>query len=190
MRINAKYFMSGTPAEKADMEKMRLKATGGDKHNGGIQNPKHQHVRANQYYYRFASSRAPKYILDGAWWLEYETFNKIRMFARSAASDGSSKDARREAVRYCLALPWDFTDCDRLVRAMFTQEVDVYRGVGRTARGHTLRLPTADPVPTRYIPPQHIKELYQLFIPGMDEFSGRLLADVSNEFLWASPNFK
>jgi hypothetical protein len=183
-RINSDYFMQGT------VEQTRLKATGGDKQNGGIQNPKQQHVRAHQFYYRFASSDRPEYHTGGSWWLEFETFNKIRQLARSAAADGSSQDARREAVRYCLALPWQFTQCDRLIRAMFTQEVEVFRGLGRTAHGHTLSTAAAGSFPTRYIPPQHIKELYQLYIPGMDKISAKLLTSVSNEYLWASPHFK
>jgi hypothetical protein len=183
MRINSKYFMAGSLSEDT-----RSQATGGDKQNGGIENPKQQHLRANQFYYRFASSTAPQSCLNGAWWLEFETFNKIRNFARASIADGSSSDARREAVRYCLALPWG--QCDRLVRALFIQEVEVYRGVGRVARGHTKVTPTGDSVPTRYIPPQHIKELYQLYIPGMQEFSSKILSNVTNEFLWASPYFK
>lgn len=183
MRINRQYC---TPQE------MHV-ATGGDQENGGMAHPALQHLRAGpgHYYYRFASSNRPTDVQQGGgWWIEYETFAKIREFARAAARDGSGADARRESVRYCLALPFSWTLCDRLIRANFSQELDAYRGTGKIARGYTSKSSPDGGGFTRYIPPQHISELYQLYIPGMRYVAKLVLSNVSNEFLWASPHFK
>jgi hypothetical protein len=45
---------------------------------------------------------------------------------------------------------------------------------------------------TRFIPPQHIGELYQLFIPGMDQadIARKALTDISDTEIWNAPAFK
>jgi hypothetical protein len=145
-------------------------------YNGGILMPKRTPVPLNRYIYRFASSRTPHTErARGCWWIEFEVLNTIRQFIRQ--SGGS----RREAVRYLLALPWSWSGVDRVLRARVVKPLDAYRGLGKSAQGNHPR-----DASTIYIPPQHLKELYQLYIPGMRELSASVLTDVADESVWTS----
>ena len=149
--------------------------------NGGILNPLRVHVRPQQYLYRFASSNTPHAArLHGCWWIEYEVVTKIAKFVRDQHA------TPRDAARYFLALPWSWTNVDRLVRARLIAKVDAYRGAGKPAAGVHAR-----DAATRFIPPQHIHELYQLYIPGMEtsDIAGRAFADVSDVDIWRAQVF-
>lgn len=150
--------------------------------NGGILNPLRVHVRPGQYLYRFACSSKPHASrLQGLWWIEYEVMTKIAKFARE------QNETRRDAARYFLALPWSWTKVDRIVRARLVAKVDAYRGVGKPAAGGHVR-----DAQTRFIPPQHVRELYQLFIPGMEtsDIALRAFVDVSDDDIWSAQAFK
>jgi hypothetical protein len=149
--------------------------------NGGILNPLRVHVRPGQYLYRFASSATQHaFRLRGCWWIEYEVLTRIAKFVRDQHA------TPRDAARYFLALPWSWTKVDRLVRARLVAEVDAYRGEGKPATGIHER-----DAGTRFIPPQHVHELYQLFIPGMDasDIASRAFADMSDEDIWNAQAF-
>ncbi|MBI5716608.1 MAG: hypothetical protein HZC37_02850 [Burkholderiales bacterium] len=149
--------------------------------NGGIVNPLRVHVRPGQYLYRFANSGKPHAErLRGCWWVEHEVLTKIAKFVR----DGHA--APRDAARYFLALPWAWTQVDRLIRARLVEKIDAYRGVGKPAAGDHAR-----DAGTRFIPPQHVAELYQLFIPGMDspELASLAFEDISDDDIWSARAF-
>jgi hypothetical protein len=149
--------------------------------NGGILNPLRVRVRPGQYLYRFASSSTPHpFRPRGCWWVEYEVATKIARFVREQHA------TPRDAARYFLALPWSWTKVDRLVRALLVAEIDAYRGEGKPAAGVQDR-----DAGTRFIPPQHIQELFQLFIPGMDapDVATRAFADVTDVDIWSAPIF-
>ncbi len=178
MAINDDYFDSHA------LQAARGAATTGSdwvETNGGIVSPHRVHVPTGQYYYRFASSTTPhEYRRRGCWWIEYEVMTKIARFVREKDS------TPRDAARYFLALPWSWTKVDRLVRAQLVAKVDAYRGEGKPAEGTHPR-----DAGTRFIPPQHIRELYQLYIPGLQkaDIAERAFADVSDEDIWNAPIF-
>lgn len=124
---------------------------------GGIINPKRKDLPTGEYYYRFASSIMPRYAqFGGSWWLNFANFRIIRAFAHD---NGYSL---RDAARLMLALPYDWTRVDLLIRALLVQPLDAYAGHGGQAQG-----PKAGPDRgTVWIPTQHIK-IEQLFIPGL-----------------------
>ncbi len=124
---------------------------------GGILMPREIHLPTGQYYYRFASSkRSIADQLGGAWWVDFENFRSIRSFAQA---HGHSLHA---AARLMLALPYAWTDVDRLVRALLQLPLKAYAGHGKPAQGaHEGR-----DRGTSWVPTQHIK-LQQLYIPGL-----------------------
>lgn len=173
MAINDSYFGS------AALEAARGAATANSswpEYNGGILMPRRAPVGVNRNIYRFASSQTPHHERPRAnWWIEYEVLSTIRRFIRE--SGGS----RRDSVRYMLALPWSWTAVDRILRARVVKPLDAYRGLGKPAHGAHPR--DGD---TLYIPPQHLRELYQLYIPGLRELSASVLTDISDESVWKS----
>lgn len=178
MAINDAYFDAGALARARGASSQ---GSGPMETNGGIQTPLRVHVSTGQYLYRFASSTTPAPLrTQGCWWVEYEVLKKIARFA-------SEQDSTpRDAARYFLALPWSWTQVDRLLRARVNARIDAYRGTGKPAAGNHAR-----DAGTRFIPPHHISELYQLFIPGMDrpEIARAALTDVSDTEIWKAPAF-
>lgn len=124
---------------------------------GGIRNPQPVHLRPRAYYYRFASSASPAAAqMGGGWWLDFEHFRKIRVFAEE--NDYSLRDA----ARLMLALPYSWTRVDRLIRALLIQPLKAYAGEGKPAQGGSAGADRG----THWIPTQHIK-VQQLYIPGL-----------------------
>ncbi len=124
---------------------------------GGINLPKEAKLRTGQYLYRFASSETSiDTKLGGGWWLEFEEFKKIENFA----NDNGYR--LKDAARNMLALPYDWSKVDLLVRALLIVPLRAYRGYGKVAKGGD----GAADKGTLYIPTQHIK-IYQLYIPGL-----------------------
>lgn len=124
---------------------------------GGIANPQPTRLPTGQYYYRFASSRSPRAAqLGGGWWVDFENFSLIRRFARA------NDYALHEAARLMLALPYDWTRVDLLVRALLAQPLRAYTGYGKPAQGAVAGPDRG----TRWIPTQHVR-VQQLYIPGL-----------------------
>jgi len=124
---------------------------------GGILMPQPTRVPAGHYYYRFASSASPKSAqLGGGWWIDFENFTVISRFAQSNGY------RLREAARLMLALPYDWSKVDLLVKALLRSPLRAYTGEGKPAQGG---IKGADRG-TRWIPTQHIK-VRQLYIPGL-----------------------
>lgn len=179
MAINDAYFDADTLARAKGWASS---AAGSVETNGGIAMPRRVHVPVGQYLYRFASSNKAAHLRPlGCWWVEYEVLTKIARFAHEQESSPSA------AARYFLALPWSWTQVDRLIRARVIARLDAYRGTGKPAAGTH-----ANDAGTRFIAPQHIGELFQLFIPGMDQagIARQALTDISDTELWQAPAFK
>ena len=173
MAVNDSYF---GPAALEAARGASSTTTAWPEYNGGILMPKRSPVALEQYIYRFASSQTPHHERPrGCWWIEYEVLNTIRRFIRESGG------ARRDSLRYLLALPWSWTAVDRVLRARVVKPLDAYRGLGKPAQGTHSR-----DAHTIYIPPQHYKELYQLYIPGIHELSETVLTDISDESVWSS----
>jgi hypothetical protein len=124
---------------------------------GGILLPKEVHLRPGNYYYRFASSNSSNSAKrGGGWWIDFENFKKIDSFARS------NQYSIRDAARLMLALPYDWTRVDCLVRAMLVKPLKAYSGEGKPAQGSKDGYDNN----TTWIPTQHLK-VCQLYIPGL-----------------------
>jgi hypothetical protein len=124
---------------------------------GGILSPQPTRLQAGSYYYRFASTASPKAAqLGGGWWIDYEAFRAIEHFATNNGY------RLKDAARLMLALPYDWTKADMLVRARLQLPLRAYTGVGKPADTK----PGGADTGTKWIPTQHIK-LRQLYIPGL-----------------------
>ena len=102
---------------------------------------------------------------------------------REVRAGPACHSARRRPVLPGIAMVW--TKVDRLVRARLIAKVDAYRGAGKPAAGGPLaRFRDA-------LPPQHIRELYQLYIPGMNasDLAERTFAEVSDMEIWRADVF-
>lgn len=172
--------------EKYLDEKAEIEASGGDTENGVIVNPKPVKLRAGQYYYRFASSgvKDPLKRKQSCWWIEYEYFTTIRRYANEATKYGAP-DSKRMAIRYSLALPYSWTNCDRLLRGCLRHPLHAFRGLGRRARG------ASKEGDTQIITPPVTMLIYQLYIPGLEELPpDTIWEDLTEAYLFSSPHFK
>jgi hypothetical protein len=119
--------------------------------------PQPTRLPPGQYYYRFASSTSSRAAqLGGGWWVDFEGFNTISTFARENGY------RLREAARLMLALPYDWSKVDVMVRALLRFPLRAYTGEGKPAQGAAHGADRA----TRWIPTQHIK-VRQIYIPGL-----------------------
>lgn len=124
---------------------------------GGIASPSPTRLPSGQYYYRFASSQSPRLAqVGGGWWLDFENFQTLRRFA-----EGNGYTLR-EAARLMLALPYAWTRVDLLVRALLTQPLRAYTGLGKPAQGAAQGADKG----TRWVPTQHVA-VRQLYVPGL-----------------------
>jgi hypothetical protein len=139
-------------APELDLDGMALRS-------GGMAMPSEYRLPLGQYYYRFIGTVAHNVSLSrfgdaayfGNWWVGAETLATIRRYAAQYGGDLA------QAAKYFLALPYEWGDHRRLVRALLVRPLRAWRGKG---------LPAHDAVSgTRFVPPQHI-EVAQLFIPG------------------------
>lgn len=149
-------------APELDLDGMALRS-------GGMAMPSEYEPPLGQYYYRFIGtvahnvgvSRFGDAAYFGSWWIDAETLAAIRRHATSLGDDLS------EAAKYFLALPYEWGDHRRLVRALLVKPLRAWRGKG---------LPAPDAVSgTRFVPPQHV-EVAQLFIPGQRDALHRAFA--------------
>jgi hypothetical protein len=124
---------------------------------GGIAMPQPTRLLSGQYYYRFASSASQRSAqVGGGWWIDFDAFRTIERFASGNAH------RLKDAARLMLALPYDWTKVDLLVRALLRSPVRAYTGFGKPAQGS----PGGPDKATRWIPTQHVK-VRQIYIPGL-----------------------
>jgi hypothetical protein len=165
--MDAKAPATAANAEQFAQPHWRVIAQGFDteawfEHNrgkgtGGILMPQPTRLPTGQYYYRFASSSSPRAAqMGGGWWIDFEAFHRIETFA--SANGYRLKDA----ARLLLALPYDWTKVDVLIKAVLKSSLRAYTGLGKPAQG---KAGGADKG-TACIPSQHQK-IRQLYIPGL-----------------------
>ncbi len=144
--------------------------------NGGLLKMNRVHMEVGQFYYRFCDTA--RFTTDearaiaGAWWIEYETFNIIREFARrhqhirDFGASGDRKGGLAYSAKLHLAVPYEWGDCGAVVCASLHARLDAYKGWGDTAR-----LTGADPRDggAKYIPLQN-KQVFQLYVPEMRRY--------------------
>lgn len=124
---------------------------------GGILAPQPTRLPAHAYYYRFASSTSSRSAqLGGGWWLDFEAFRTVSQFA----TDHGYR--LKDAARLLLALPYDWTKVDLLVKALLRVPMRAYTGVGKPAQGGKGGADAG----TRWIPSQRV-QVRQLYIPGL-----------------------
>jgi len=124
---------------------------------GGMALPQPTRLPSGQYYYRFASSTSPRPArVGGGWWIDFEAFKTIEKFA--FVNGYRLKDA----ARLMLALPYDWTKVDVLVRALLKSPLRAYTGVGKPAQGKSGGADKG----TNWIPTQHMR-VRQIYIPGL-----------------------
>jgi hypothetical protein len=124
---------------------------------GGILRPQPTRLPSGQYYYRFASSQSTRDSqLGGGWWLDFEGFKAIERFAETNGY------RLKDAARLSLALPYDWTKVDLLVRSLLRLPLLAYTGLGKPAQGGAGGADKG----TKWIPTQY-KAVRQLYIPGL-----------------------
>jgi hypothetical protein len=140
--------------------------------SGGISMPREVQLRTGLYYYRFLDTvrhnvdvaKVGDLAYFGGWWIDGETMHACRRFAL----DGGY--ALSEAAKYFLALPYEWGDHRRLVRALLAKTLYAWEGRGAPAQSAPVTSHRAHPKDrgTTWIPPQHV-QVHQLFIPGTRE---------------------
>jgi hypothetical protein len=124
---------------------------------GGILMPEPTRLPSGHYYYRFTSSVSPKFAqLGGGWWVDFETFKMIERFA------SENKYRLKDAARLMLALPYDWTKVDLLIKALLKSPLRAYTGLGKPAQGGAGNADKG----TQWIPTQHVRAR-QIYIPGL-----------------------
>jgi len=96
--------------------------------NGGIENPNRTRLYTrNCVYYRFADSnaRSDDAKQGGGWWLDYEQLEKVMS---GCAATGMNLS---QMARHYLAVPWEWSQADIVISAVFQQPMDAYEGRGR-----------------------------------------------------------
>lgn len=156
-----------------------LRARGITEHgqNGGMSHIQRDHLIRGQYYYRFCDSKRfsldEKREMSGGWWIEYETFLKIRDAARRQETirDYARKQGQSGlsyAAKLYLAVPYEWGDCGILVSACLKARLDAFKG-----RGLTVRVSRGDKADRRdgganFVPIQD-PTIGQLYIPGLKD---------------------
>ncbi len=125
----------------------------------GIINPRLINMNAGQVIYRFCDSTkapTPSHAANGAWWMEFEYFQKIKHFAIQHDYSFSY------AVRLFAAILYEWSEVDCYVRCEVTQPLRVLKG-----RGKKVTSTKSDPRDSETMTPmQNQLEIYQLFVPG------------------------
>ena len=124
---------------------------------GGILMPLPTRLASGQYYWRFASSASTRPAqLGGGWWIDFDALNAIQSFAKTNGY------RLKDAARLMLALPYDWTKVDLLIKALLKSPLRAYTGIGKPAQGGSDGADRG----TKWIPAQHIK-VRQLYVPGL-----------------------
>ena len=143
--------------------------------NGGIVNPKREHLKVGQYYFRFVSKALPhKDKVAGQWWVEFDTLNNIYGRFKAAGANEAVKyqgahadSSPRSSVREWLALTFDWNEIEQIIVAQLWARMDAYTGFGRLAKGPDGKH-AGDNRAFGYAP--HLSNIFsvkQLYVPGM-----------------------
>jgi hypothetical protein len=119
-------------------------------------------LEVGQVIYRFYDSNrasTPEAGAQGAWWLEYEYFQKIRHFALQHGYTVSY------AARLFAAILHEWSEVNAFVSCVVTKPIQVWKG-----RGKQVRSTGKDDRDTGTMTPmQGGLEIYQLAIPGLGD---------------------
>lgn len=114
----------------------------------------------SQIIYRFYDSTrvlTPSQGANGAWWVEFESFQSIKHFAERQGYSFSY------AARLFAAILYEWSEVNAFVRCQVTQPLKVWKGRGKQVEstGKDSRdLPKMTPM-------QSVLEIYQLYLPGV-----------------------
>jgi hypothetical protein len=132
---------------------------------GGMIDPERYVLKTGSTIYRFGgSSRAPRDIANGAWWIEKREFQLLVNFAISHDIYVGL------AMRVLCLVPPEWSDATVLVRARVAQGLLAWRGLGNSVvtpmRGGkgVVRMPHQNDISAR--------RLHQLYIPGLADLNG------------------
>lgn len=155
-------FPGGRVDHSLDDQRMAIR-------NGGIIAPHEVKLRTGLYYYRFidtvfhnlAVANSGDLAYFGRWWIDGETMIECRRFARDSGYGLS------DAAKLFFALPYEWGDHRRLVRALLAETLRAWEGKGAPAQSSEVGSAKAHPRDrgSAWIAPQQI-EVRQLFIPG------------------------
>ena len=129
--------------------------------------PREVKLRTGHYYYRFidtvyhnvALGKVGDLAYFGRWWIDAQTIHACRQFALNGGY------ALSEAAKYFFALPYEWGDHRRLVKALLTETLRAWEGMGAPAQSGNRHPQDRE---TKWIPPQHV-QIHQLFVPGTAE---------------------
>ena len=113
-----------------------------------------------QMIYRFYdSSKAatPEAGANGAWWMEFESFQQIRHFALRHGYSFSY------AARLFAAILYEWSEVNAFVRCRVTKPLKAFKGRGKQVESTGA---DARDLP-RMTPMQSVLEVYQLYLPGV-----------------------
>jgi hypothetical protein len=125
----------------------------------GISIPHPINLDTGQVIYRFYNSsraRNPVEAANGAWWIEYEYFQKIKHFAIQYGYSFSY------AARLFAAILYEWSEVDSYVRCQIKTPLKALKGRGKQV--HSSGKDSRD-TPTM-TPMQNHLEIYQLYVPG------------------------
>ena len=126
------------------LAKFELEARGlvGGQQNGGMSHVQRVHLSLGQEYIRFCDSHRfasdPTRAAAGGWWAGYEDFLRVQALARRspAIQDYAARAGVTPlsyAAKLFFAIPYEWGDCENVVKAEFTARLDAFRGRGLTA---------------------------------------------------------
>lgn len=140
--------------------------------NGGIVNPRREHLKIGQTYFRFVSKSAEHgRKVGGTWWMEFDTLNNIYARYRAAGANPAMKHqgriedrSARSSFREWLALTYEWNEIEEVVVAQLWARLDAYTGAGRVAAGSGAH--AGDTRGFGYAPHlSHLFTIKQLFVP-------------------------
>ena len=113
---------------------------------------------------RFANTKRPDLYFTGPWWISFSPYEALKKYARFRNQSLSL------AARTCLAIDWEWSNVDVLVKAVIKEPLSAWSGTPKTQTPKRDRRYTG----MRWVPD---RDITQLFIPGLweadPEVSGR-----------------
>jgi hypothetical protein len=105
---------------------------------------------------RFANTKRPDLFYTGPWWIGFSAFEALKKYA------SLRKQSLSLAARTCLAIDWEWSNVDVLVKAIIKAPLSAWSGTPKTQTPKMDRRYTG----IRWEPD---RDITQLFIPGLNE---------------------
>ena len=106
--------------------------------------------------YRFASSKRPDLYYTGPWWIGFTPFEALKHYAKLREQSISM------AARQCLAIDWEWSNVDVLVRVLTKNGLAAWSGTPKT------QVPKGG-ASFKGIHWEPDRDITQLFIPGLGQ---------------------